>query len=196
MTEKEIQQLLHQIALTADQQAFRQLFRHFAPPLSQFARSFIKDREAAEEIVEDVFVAIWRKREQLTEIAGIRVYLYVTTRNLCINYLNRSKRVFTDLDQLDVTCASLVPTPEDVMLAAEMNRAINAAVQELPPKCRIIYKLVKEDGLKYKEVAEILGISDRTVETHIGTALKKIAAAIRLDFKTVHTLIPGNAEKK
>lgn len=186
MDDSELKILVEQVASFDDEKAFRQLFLHYYDHLFYFSNSFVKSREAAEEIIQDVFISIWNKRDKLTRINNLSVYLYVAVKNLSINYLNRSGSHFTnDLNQLDVTCAGGTATPEDLMVASEMLQAINKSIGELPPKCRLVYKLVKEDGLRYKEVAEILHISPRTVENQIATALRKIAADIRIDFKTL-----------
>jgi|SRR5690242_5750036 len=187
MQDAEMKVLMHKVALSGDQQAFKQIFWHYYDYLFYFSNSFVKCGEIADEIVEDVFISIWNKREKLPEIANLTVYLYVAVKHLSINHLTRSGYRYTgDLNELDVSCPGITPTPEDLVVASDMSRAINKAVGELPPKCRIIFKLVKEDGLRYKEVAEILHISPRTVENHIATALRKIAKDIHIDFKNLN----------
>lgn len=179
-----IESLMQRIAFSDDQQAFKELFQRYYSYLLYFSNSFVKCKEAAEEIVEDVFVSLWNKRKNLPDISNLRIYLYVAVKNLSLNYLQRRGYPFEDLDQLDVSSVSFSPTPEHLIVASEMLQAINKAVSELPPRCRIVYKLVKEDGLRYKEVADILQISPRTVENHIATALHKIAKEINIDLKT------------
>lgn len=186
MEELDIEEIMQRIALSADQSAFRELFRRYYDRLLYFSNSFVKCKEAAEEIVEDVFVAVWNHRENLLNISNLKTYLYVAVKNYSINYLKRSGPSFyEDLNSLDVSFIDVSPNPEDMVIASEMLKAINKAVAELPPKCRMIYKLVKEDGLRYKEVAHILNISNRTVENHIAKALGKIAGAIRIDLRTL-----------
>lgn len=183
MNDKEIQALQEQVALFDDQHAFRILFKHYYTTLFQFAVSIVKVREAAEEIVEDVFIKVWNKRKSLTEIANLRLYLYVSVKNHCLNHVTRRGHTAEiDLDQLDVVCAELVPNPEDLLVASELLQRVNKSIHELPPKCRIVYKMVKENGLSYKEVGEILNISPRTVENHIAAALKKLASLLDADF--------------
>ena len=187
MTGKEIFALQEQVAFFNDQHAFKQLFKHYYTGLFQFATSIVKVREVAEEIVEDVFVKIWNKRSTITNISSLKVYLYVSVKNRCLNYINRQVDTqVLDLNQLDVICSELTPNPEDLMVASELLQLVNKAIHELPPKCRIVYKLVKEDGLTYKEVAEVLNISPRTVENHIAVAVRKIAAALNIDFSAYH----------
>lgn len=183
MNDKEIQALQEQVALSDDQQAFKILFRHYYTTLFQFAVSIVKVREVAEEIVEDVFIKVWDKRRNLTEIANLRLYLYVAVKHHCLNHVTRrGNTTELDPDQMDVVCAELVPSPEDLLVASELLQRVNRSIHELPPKCRIVYKLVKENGLSYKEAGEILNISPRTVENHIAAALKKIASVLDADF--------------
>ncbi len=183
MTKKEIFALQERVALFNDQDAFRQLFRYYYTGLFRFAVSIVKAKEPAEEIVGDLFVAIWNKRSAITHISNLKVYLYIAVKNRCINYNSRKAAICAvDPELLDVECGQLVPNPEDLMVAAELLEQVNRAIRELPPKCRVVYKLVREDGLTYKEVAEVLDISPRTVENHIATAVKKIAASLNIDF--------------
>jgi RNA polymerase sigma-70 factor (ECF subfamily) len=145
----------------------------------------VKVKEAAEEIVEDLFVSVWNRRSTITSISNLKVYLYIAVKNHCLNYIRRKKDIrIIDLDQLDAGSTTLQHNPEDIMVASELLQLINKAIHELPPKCRIVYKLVKEDGLTYKEVAEVLDISPRTVENHIAAAVRKIAASLNIDLSS------------
>lgn len=183
MTGKEIFALQERVALFDDQDAFRQLFRYYYTGLFRFAVSIVKAKEPAEEIVGDLFVAIWNKRSAITAISNFKIYLYIAVKNRCINYNSRKADIpVIDPEQLDVAYGQLVFNPEDLMIASELLQQVNRAVRELPPKCRIVYKLVKEEGLTYKEVAEVLDISPRTVENHIAVAVRKIAASLNIDF--------------
>ncbi len=183
MTAKEIISLQQRVSLFDDQPAFGRLFNYHYTALRQFAASIVKSREVAEEIVEDVFVSIWKNRSELTAISNFKVYLYVSVRNRCMNHINRNGgKNLVSLDNPDVVCCGLVSDPEDIMVVSEMLQAVNKAVNDLPPRCRLVYKLAKEDGLQYKEIAEILEISPRTVENQIAAAVKKLAAVLKVDF--------------
>lgn len=197
MTPEETFTLQQKVSLFDDQFAFQQLFRWFYAGLSQFSASMVKVKEVAEEIVEDVFVRMWNNRKELVNIDNLRVYLYVAVKNHSLNYISRQgNKISVELNDLDVVCAELVPSPEDLMVVSEMLQAVNKVVYELPPKCRIVYKLVKEDGLKYKEVAEVLNISPRTVENHIALAIKKIALALKVDFNASLEMVAVTASSK
>jgi RNA polymerase sigma-70 factor (family 1) len=178
----EIQYLQRRIARRDDQQAYKDLFTTLYSYLFQFARTLVKEREAAEEIVSDVFIKVWEKRKDLEKIDNLKVYLYVTTRNRAFNYLDKQRRFDTDpIDDVPVELTSVYLDPEQLMITADMLALIQRAIDRLPPKCRIIFRLVKEDGLKYREVAEILDVSVKTVENQLAIALHKIGRMVSFD---------------
>ncbi|HSC40290.1 MAG TPA: RNA polymerase sigma-70 factor [Chitinophagaceae bacterium] len=182
--------LQERIARYDDQSAYKELFVLLYNPLLQFAASFVKAKEPAEEIVSDVFMAIWERRKRIDSISNLKVYLYVATKNTAINYLARqNKLVTTNIAEMELEPESIYFNPEQLLITAEMGRRIREAVSQLPPKCQIIFRLVKEDELKYREVAEILNLSVKTVENQLSIALRKIGAAIHFDIsKTISSM--------
>jgi RNA polymerase sigma factor (sigma-70 family) len=129
--------------------------------------------------VSDVFLKIWTKRNSLTTVANFHLYIYIITKNLSINYLLKQKREPSfSFDDTVVEFRSIYLDPEQIMISAEMLKRVQLARKGLPPKCQLIFKLVKEDGLKYREVAELLDLSLKTVENQMTIALKKIAQSI------------------
>src|SRR5580692_13170416 len=95
MNDTRIQYLQHRIAYFDDQQAYKELFIGLYTYLFPFAKTFVKTKEPAEEIVSDVFIKVWEKRKGLEKIKNLKVYLYVTTRNIALNYLEKQKRAVT-----------------------------------------------------------------------------------------------------
>ena len=185
MTEKETQALQERIALFNDEVAFKQLFKHYYTALLRFAIAITKEKEPAEEIVGDQFVNIWNKRSSITNISNLKLYLYIAVRNRCLNFIRRNGNIYTITpEQTGTAFHDVTPDPENIMIASELLQAVNKAILELPPKCREVYTLVKEDGLSYKEVAELLNISPRTVENHIATAVRKLAASLNIDLSS------------
>ena len=167
------------IACLDDVQAYKQLFLLFQPALLQFAVSIIRSRELSEEIVSDVFIKIWQKRQHLDKIENLQFYLFTAVRNRAINKLHEQrKNSAISIDDAPIEIRSIYHDPEQKLISAEMIQEIQAAIQQLPSRCRLIFKLVKEDGLKYKEVAELLHISVKTVENQMSLAFKKIGSAI------------------
>lgn len=180
VSREEVKALQQQVALFREQAAYARLYRVFFPSLLQFSHAFVKSKEAAEEIVSDVFLNIWQLDDKLVDIHNLTVYLYTSTRNLSLNYLLKRKREITCvLDEAGMAVASPAADPEQQFITAELANKIELAIRQLPPKCRLVFKLVKEDGLKYKEVAAVLRISVKTVETQMGIALKRIGQAIQ-----------------
>jgi len=181
----QIQLLQHRIVSNGDETSFRQLFILLAVPLKQFAYTITHSKEQAEEIVEDVFINLWQNRSAVAAIKNLKVYLYVATKNTALNYL-RKKNGQPHHDILDfghVEIAADDPNPEQIYITSEMRRRIDAAVVQLPPKCKLIYKMAKEDRLRYREIAHILNITVKTIDNQLAIALKKISEAIH--FKQV-----------
>lgn len=182
MTAESLKYLQSRIARFDDQKAYKELFTSLYSPLFLFAKSMVKSKESAEEIVSDVFIRIWEKRRDLEKIDNLKVYLYVSTRNAALNYLSLQKRNSTNpLDEFHAEFTSIYFDPEQLLITADMLALIKKAIDQLPPKCKIIFKLVKEDGLKYKEVAEILNLSVKTVENQVAIALQKIGTTVSFD---------------
>jgi RNA polymerase sigma-70 factor (family 1) len=180
----EIYELQRRIAIYEDETAFRELFFSFYGPLKKFAIGFVKLQEPAEEIVSDVFIEIWKRRKHLMEIEDLKVYMYICVRNESIRKLQQQRKNLTvSLDDFTYQFASNYIRPDEAMLNSELIQKIQAAINDLPPRCKLVYKLAKEDKLKYKDISAILQISIKTVDNHLATALKKIASAINFRLK-------------
>jgi RNA polymerase sigma-70 factor (family 1) len=186
-TADQILNLQQRIALHSDQSAYKELYLLFYKPLLQFGYSFVRSHETAEEIVSDVFVNLWKKRAQITDIQNLRLYLFVSTKNTALNYLRSQKKPLLQAEQYQVQLQSIYFDPERLMITAEMVNRVQAAIRKLPPRCQLIFKLVKEDGLKYREVAELLNLSVKTVENQMITATRRVGEAIRFDMLTTIT---------
>lgn len=177
-----IKYLQEQIARNDDTFAYKELFVAFYNPLLRFAITLVKSKEQAEEVVSDVFINVWEKRKRINSISNLKVYLFIAVKNTSLNYISRQHKNLTDsVDEAAMEFKSIYFDPEQLMVTAEMVARIRAAIEELPPKCKLIFKLVKEEELKYRDVAEILSISVKTVESQLAIALKKIGASIQFD---------------
>src|SRR5688500_17796557 len=159
--------------------AYKELYYLFFDGLHRFSFSFVKSKEAAEEIVSDVFIKVWQMRSRLTEINNLKVYLYTVTKNFSINYIHRNyKNVSLSIHEMDIEPVIELSNPEELFISTEMLNTIRQAIRELPPQCRLIFQLVKEDGLKYKEAAEVMNISVLTVRNQLAIAIRKIGASL------------------
>jgi RNA polymerase sigma-70 factor (ECF subfamily) len=178
MLDIDVKNLLLKIAHDDDLASFKKIYFLYYERLLKLACSFVKLTEVGEEIVDDVFVKIWATRAKLTGVNNLTVYLYVAVKNHSINYNAVNRMTYIDLESVNFEFKDHGSSPEDIMITDELAKIIDYAVEHLPAECKMVYKLVKEDRLKYRKVAEILNISVKTVEYHMGNALKTIAAAI------------------
>src|ERR1700712_4530365 len=153
----EFKDLQNKITVHNDQHAFAQLYISTMPFLLQFANSIIKNKELAEEIVSDVFIKIWQKRNNLTQVGNFKLYLYISTKNTALNYLSRHFRKETiSLDEMSLNIKTNPYNPKQLIITKKAVKKIDAEIQKLPTRCKIIFKLVKEDGLKYNDIASLL----------------------------------------
>jgi RNA polymerase sigma-70 factor (family 1) len=174
-----IADLQRRIAVYEDESAYKELFFLLFNSLVRFATGFVQSKETAEEIVSDIFITIWNERSKLEEIKDLRVYLFVAVKNNSLRKLKQEqKRTIVSLDELSVEMDSAYPNPEDQTLSAESVKRIESAINHLPNRARLIFKLAKEDKLKYKDIAELLQISVKTIDHQLAISLKKIAAAL------------------
>lgn len=179
LTAHDIHELQNRIADYDDVAAYKKLFFHFFLHLKSFSFSILKTKETAEEVVSDVLIEIWAKRKQLPEIEDLKMYLYVSVRNASLRKLQQTqKTTVLSLDELEVEFASADPDAEASLITVELAKKIESAIEQLPPQCKIIFKLAKEDKLKYKEIAVLLNISVKTIDNQLSTALKKIASVL------------------
>lgn len=193
----QLRELQARIAIN-DQVAFTQLYLHFGKRLIHFATTLVRSKETAEELTEDVFVKLWSNRIHITEIENITVYLYVAVKNKALTSLSLKARqlVLAPFDFLDTSVDSFAADPYDLMITSEMMDRMHQAVEALPPRCKMIFKLIREDGLKYKEVAEILNISVNTIDVQMAIAVKKICSALQIERSSTGFSFPNQLTEK
>lgn len=188
-----IRLLQQAIACFDDVQAYKQLFLLFYPSLLSFAVSIVRSKELSEEIVSDVFIKIWEKRHQLDKVENLSYYLFTAVKNKCLNGLKDQKnKESLEINDLAIEFKSFYYDPEQRLISEEIINHIQKAIQELPPRCRLIFKLVKEEGLRYKEVAELLQLSVKTVENQMSLAFKKIGTAINFKYHHLTSVFSKN----
>jgi len=174
-----IADLQRRIAIYEDSDAYKQLFFKLFPLLQNFAFAITKNRPLSEEIASDAMMEVWARRAKLLDIDDLKMYLYVSVRNAALRKLKQEKNVVTlSIYDIKVEFLSDYVNPEEEVSAFELKRKIDTAIIELPPKCQMIYKLAKEDKMKYKDIASLLNISIKTIDAQLAIALKRIAEAI------------------
>ena len=178
-----INELFRNITVNNDQAAFKAFYHHFFIKLLRFSFSLTRTKEVAEEITNDVFMHCWQKRQSLGHIKNPQVYLFVVAKNKAIDYLRKqaiSKQVyFPEEEKVNIAFDS---DPEQLMISAEMIRKMEFTIQQLPPKCKMVFTLIKQNGMKYKEVAEVMNLSVKTVENQLAIAMKRLTTTVNFTF--------------
>ena len=171
----------HKLSLS-DENALTELYQYYYKKLVQFSKSIVRTNELAEEVVEDVFIKLWCNRVSIHEIKNLNVYLYIAVKNTSLNTLSQKARqlISAPFDFLNIEFENELGKPDDLLITAEMMQRMQHAIDALPPRCKMIFKLIREDGLKYKEVAEILNISVNTIDAQMAIAVKKICTALQI----------------
>jgi RNA polymerase sigma-70 factor, ECF subfamily len=155
-----------------DARTLESLFRNHFTGLCQFATGYVKDAEAAKEIVQDAFVNLWEKRQTIDLSKPVKGYLSTTVRNKCLNHLRDHKKFSNDLLALENLSQEALFNQPDKLEESELRNQISRAMAELPEKCREIFRLSRHQNMKYQEIADHLQISVKTVETQMSKALQ------------------------
>ncbi len=154
-----------------DEAAFDAIFRRWYPSLVRVAESMVRSRAVAEEVVQDVMLELWKRREHIARDSSPQAYLFQSTRNRSLNYL-RHERVEKVAEPQMVREEAQDSTAHSLMVEEEIHVAMKRAVAGLPTRCREVFELSRTGGLRYSEIAEVLGISIKTVEAQMGKALR------------------------
>ena len=161
-----------------DERAFQTLFRKYYPAMCHFARQFLNDFEMAEETVQDMFVKIWEKRAALNIETSVKHYLFRSVRNHCLNQIQHEK-IKKQYANMVLETAQQEINPEHFYIEVDLIQRIEQSIESLPPKRKEIFRLSREQGLKYKEIADELNISVKTVEAQMGLALKHLREELK-----------------
>lgn len=175
-------QLFRQVSENNACPAFRQLFRLYYDPLCRYAIRFVRSGEVAEEIVADVFVRLWKNRAQIQLYASFHGYCYRAVKNQSLDYLRSSNRQHASHSELTDVHHALTGaggSPEQDVIEQEFDVMLNNAIARLPRQGQLIYRMSRDEGLKYREIAGQLGISVRTVETHMGRSCQTLRTQLQ-----------------
>ena len=156
-----------------DETAFDEIFRAWYPSLVRLAESIARSRAVAEEIVQDVMLELWRRRESLARDTSPQAYLFQSTRNRALNHV-RHEKVERKVEPILTTRSEIDASAPAELVEEEIEVALRNAVAELPERCREVFELSRTSGLKYSEIASVLGISVKTVEAQMGKALRSL----------------------
>ncbi|HLE56497.1 MAG TPA: RNA polymerase sigma-70 factor [Rhodothermia bacterium] len=155
-----------------DRAAFEEIFSRLGIPLGRYAGRLAGEITAAD-VVQDVFLKLWERRAELAVHTSLQAMLYTMVRNRCLNVArDDGRRAHESLN--DAIEADRQPSPEEIASAEDLRRHVNRWIGELPPRRAEAFTLSRFEGLAHQDIAEIMGISRRTVDTHILHALKHL----------------------
>ena len=176
---EERSELLKQVA-SGNSRAFDLFYYAYYEQVFRFAYYFLKTKEGCREVVTDVFFSVWQSRTKLADIQNIETYLYIATRNEATRYLNRHYGRNPESEAnipLKLNAAGI--SPEEELELKEVDELLTKIINELPARCRLVFLMAREEGLKTKEIAEILSISESTVRVQLKIAIGKIIEGVR-----------------
>jgi len=177
---------LNAVVNADDHAAFEFLYNAFYNKLMRVALYYLGKELLAEDALSDVFFKLWQNRQKLKKVRNLDNYLFTMTKNQCLYVIRSDKKVIYNDKMMDDHLGIVIDNPESNMISEEFVNFFNAKIQELPPRCKLIYLMVKEDGLKYREVADILNISNKTVENQMTKAIAHIREFLNL-YKSHHS---------
>ena len=166
---------------------FSRVYSIYFPKLVRFAREFVLSTEDAENIIQDIFIYLWEHQEILGSLSNLNAFLFVLVKNRCIDFIRQKKLVERKREEfemvmdkeLQLKMYALQQFDENALSSDDIEVILNNAINSLPEKCREVFILSRMEGLKYREIAERLNISTKTVENQIITALKKLRVELK-----------------
>jgi RNA polymerase sigma-70 factor (ECF subfamily) len=163
------------------------LFKRFYAPLGRTVNRIVNDQEATEDIVQDVFMKIWNNRKTLEFTISLKSYLYRAAINAALNYLEKNKRLVAyEQDEFPEPSSNSV---EEHLNFKEVEERIKEAIDTLPPACKTIFVLSRYEEMSYREIAESLQLSVKTVENQMGKALRQLKQQLSVYVKHLLTIL-------
>ena len=154
--------------------AFERLFRVHYPAMCGFAARMVGARDIAEDLVQEVFLYVWRNRETWEVRTSVKQYLYASLRHGALRYLRHERVVRLRIPETTMAFERPPRLTDADLESQETIALVQAAIARLPERCRLVYTLHREQGLTYAEVAAVMGISAKTVDVQMGRALKAL----------------------
>ncbi len=177
--------IIFQLSAHSSQSALKSLYVAYFNQLIKFVVLYVDSTVVAEEIVSDVFFAVWNNRKALRDIDNFNCYVYKIAKYKSIDYLrSRQMRQF-ELGEIPIDAfVCTMTTPENDLISKENINLLNEAIDKLPVKCKLAFKLIREDKMKYKEVASILNVSTKTIEAYITSSVKILRESLKKNMES------------
>lgn len=178
--------------------AFEMLFKTNYQRMCAYAVSFVSQDDLAEDIVAEIFIRFWEKRESVNITVSVSSYLFQSVKNSCINYLNREKSRKSMISENEINLLDLKINypisdryPLSDLISKELEEKIHSEIEKLPEQCREIFRLSRFENLSHKEIAEKLNISENTVKVQIYRALSKLRNGLKDYLPTIIQIFPN-----
>lgn len=179
-----------------DEHVFEQIVHSYWKRLNKFAQIYVRDNEIAKELVQDTFLSLWHKRDNLDNNTKLIPYLMVILRNKCINHLKLTKIETMSIDEIDTETiykkANLHVLEDDastILEAEDLHRVIESTIDSLPEKTKTIFRLSRIENLSNKEIAERMNLSVKTIEFHITKSLQHLRTHLAKDYFILFILL-------
>lgn len=174
---------------SGDRSAFSIIFNAYYMDLVFFAASFTHNQDTAEEIVQDTFVKLWEDHSSTQIDQSLKSYLLTTVRNKCINLYKHNKIMQTHAEKVLKRSPCFTCDTDNYLLYSELQEQLNTALERIPDEISEPFKMHRNQGLKYQDIADILGVSVRTVEVRIGRALHLLRISLKEYFMVIIILL-------
>jgi RNA polymerase sigma-70 factor (family 1) len=161
-----------------DKQEFEKLFRSSYVSLVRYAKTFVKDHDASEEIVQELFFRLWQDRQNLSIESSLNGYLFRSVHNRALHYIEHQKVVSRHAVEMAVKTEMTVEPVTEAIYYRELQARVAGVLERLPERCRTIFRMSRFEGLKYNEIADKLEVSLKTVESDMGKALREFRKAL------------------
>lgn len=160
-----------------DRNSFKKIFQDYYQPLYHLSLTYLEDEDEAKGVVQETFVKLWEIRNKLNPDSNLRNFMFTLVKNNCLNILKRKQILLKHHEQIrwmemHFQYESLMRINDDYLEINELKDKIDHAVKNLPEHCRIVFEMSRFEDLKNREIAEKLGVSQKTVEAHLTRALK------------------------
>jgi len=176
MSHNKTDMLLFQAVKSGNVTAFEILFKLYYSSLCQQAFFITKDKMVAEEIVSDILLKVWRKRDSINIHTTVRGYFFLATRNAALNHLKARKPIAIDVDVLNFSLPSDECSPLEEIISQEALKEWEQKISQLPEQRQKVFRMNKLEGRKYKEIAQELSLSENTVRNHVQLALQTLTS--------------------
>lgn len=172
---------LHNHREYMDERLLKRFVESYSNDLLYYAQYLVHSREEAEEVVSDVFFEVWQNRDTINEIKNIKAWLLTITHNKAISCLRKKEHTGSSVswEEMADNLPANLQTPDEQLISREEMERINGIINKLPARCRQVFILAKIEKLLYKEIAEILGISVKTINIHVAKALDLISEGLK-----------------